>query len=274
MAKKIQRLLFHGGPAREIRRAVRSMTDDGAARAWEALEFLKPERFNAVMDKDSAPAAVLGAFMHAAVHGIFLDELGPEGSVPWESFQDASMCSYSAQQDPILGREDSPFWNDINTKENEGKWRILAEALDRAILLCEDRMGSNRQAWKWGRLHTYRWAHDFTKKIPFFHGYLNRGPYPASGDGHTLDVATPSWGDSFDVYLIPAMRLIVDFGLEEPARLVCTPGQSGNPSSDHYDDMLPYWLNGKNYPLPFGKEAVEKQYHDVLIMRPKTPPVP
>ena len=181
---------------------------------------------------------------------------------------------YSAQQDHILGREESPFWDNIKTKQKETKWGVLAEALNKAILMCEDRMGSSRDRWKWGSLHTYLWKHDFTKQLPVFHGYFNRGPYPASGDSFTLDVAEHPLGGNFNVVLIPAMRMVVDFGLKEPAMLIGVPGQSGNPSSDHYDDMLGYWLNGKNHPLPFGTEAVTAQYKDVLVLKPETPPTP
>ncbi len=269
MAKKIQDLLFRGESAKKLRAAIGTLGEERAGNVREALEFLKPERFNVVMEEDSAPAAVMGAFMHTATRCVFLDELGPEGSIAWESFQDASEISYSALQDHLLGREDSPFWDNVRTKRKETKWMVMAEALSDAIVLCEDRMGSARRKWQWGKLHTYHWEHDFTKKIPLFHGFFNRGPYPAGGDGHTVNVATPAWGSDFNVTIIPAMRLVVDFGLKEPARLICTHGQSGNPSSGHYDDMLPYWLSGKNHPLPFGRKAVKAQYEDVLVMKPE-----
>jgi acyl-homoserine-lactone acylase len=104
--------------------------------------------------------------------------------------------------------------------------------------------------------------------LPVLHGYFNRGPYPAGGDGHTVNVSLYEWGSNFDVIEIPAMRLVVDFGLLEPAKLIVPHGQSGNPSSPHYDDMLPYWLSGKNHPLPMGAGAVKAQYRDVLVLKP------
>ncbi|MBN2161033.1 MAG: penicillin acylase family protein [Spirochaetes bacterium] len=269
MAKKAQDLLFRGESAKLIADAVNRLGEEPRENAREALEFLKPQKFNAVMDIASTPAAVMGAFMHAAVREIFLDELGPEGSLAWESFQDAAMMSYSAQQDHILGREDSPFWDNVATKEKETRWQILAESLSKAVMLCEERMGNNRKKWEWGRLHTYTWKHDVTRTLPLFHGYFNRGPYPAGGDGHTVNVATNSCGSDFDVEEIPAMRMVVDFGLSEPAFLIVPHGQSGNPASKHYDDMLDYWLNGRNHPLPFGKQAVEAQYADVLLLLPE-----
>ena len=269
-AKKVQDMLFRGDSARKLKDVLTAWNDERSDRAMEALKFLEPRKFNAVMDKDSASAAVMGAFIYSAAREAFLDELGPEDGIVWLSFEFESLMGYSAQQDHILGREESPFWDNIKTKQKETKWSALAEALNKAVLLCEDRMGSSRGRWKWGSLHTYLWMHDFTKQIPVFHGYFNRGPYPASGDSFTLDVAAHPLGGSFNVVLIPAMRMVVDFGLKEPAMLTGVPGQSGNPSSDHYDDMLDYWLNGRNHPLPFGKDAVEKQYKDVLVLKPKT----
>jgi acyl-homoserine-lactone acylase len=268
MAKKVQDMLFTGDTARKLGASIKAMDPERAGYAREALEFLKPERFNAVMAPESASAAVLGAFMHTSVRDIFLDELGPEGSIQWESFLDAAVMSYSAQQDHILGKEDSPYWDIVKTPKKEGKWDIIAAALADAVILCEDRLGGGRGDWEWGSLHTYHWRHDFTKVLPVLHGYFNRGPYPAGGDGHTVNVSLYEWGSSFDVIEIPAMRLVVDFGLIEPAKLIVPHGQSGNPSSPHYDDMLPYWLSGKNHPLPMGAGAVKAQYRDVLVLKP------
>jgi len=269
MAKKVQDMLFRGESARKLKDVLAAWNDDRSDRAIQALKFLDPRKFNAVMDKDSPSAAVMGAFIYCATREAFMDELGPDDSIPWLSLEFESLMGYSAQQDHILGREDSPFWDNIKTKEKETKWMVLAEALNKALLLCEDKMGGTRERWRWGSLHTYLWAHDFTKQLPVLHGYFNRGPYPASGDSFTLDVAQHPLGGNFNVVLIPAMRLIVDFGLQEPAVLIGVPGQSGNPSSVHYGDMLDYWLKGRNHPLPFGKEAVEKQYGDVLTLKPE-----
>ncbi|MBN2079139.1 MAG: penicillin acylase family protein [Spirochaetes bacterium] len=269
MAAKTQYLLFRGEPGKKIAGAIAAFPKMRADDAREVLEFLKPDRFNAVMERDSASAAVFGAFIHSVTRRIFLDELGPEGSVSWEAFSDVSMMSYSAIQDHILGREDSPFWDDIGTPARETKWQIIAGALHDAIVLCEEKMGNRRRTWKWGRLLTYHWKHDFAKGLPFLRGYFNRGPFPAGGDSHTVNVATPSWGNDFSVHVIPAMRLVVDFGLPEPAMLVLPHGQSGNPSSPHYDDMLELWLEGETHPLPFGMNAAEKQYGDVLVLKPK-----
>lgn len=268
-AKKIQDMLCLGDPARNIRNVIMGWDGRRRGRALEALNRLDPKKFNAVMDRDSANAAVMGAFIHCASRETFLDELGPDSGMLWEALKFESFAGYSPQQDHILGRENSPFWDNVTTGRKETKWDIIAESLQKSILLCEERMGYAREQWRWGRLHAYMWTHDFTKQLPVFHGYFNRGPYPASGDGNTVNVTSFMVGENFDVSLIPAMRLVVDFGLAEPAMLVGVPGQSGNPSSGHYDTMLDYWLNGRNHPLPFGADAVKAQYRDALVLEPK-----
>jgi acyl-homoserine-lactone acylase len=76
-------------------------------------------------------------------------------------------------------------------------------------------------------------------------------------------------GDDYDVWLVPAMRMVVDFGLEEPLFLTICGGQSGNPASRHYDDGIPVWLNGEARPMPFHEENIMRQYSRALTLTPK-----
>jgi len=197
MARKIQKLLFDPSIQGEIDAATAKWTPARKERVARVLELVSPSKFNCVMDKDSAGAAAMGAFMHEFTRTTFLDEVGPEGSLLWEAFVDVNMMSYPAPEDHLLVRKDSPFFDDVKTPERETRADMIARALDGAGALCADRMGSDPKSWKWGSIHTYHWKHDFTKKTRFFHGYFNRGPFPASGDVHTLDVTTFAWGQDF-----------------------------------------------------------------------------
>ncbi len=91
-------------------------------------------------------------------------------------------------------------------------------------------------------------------------GYLDRGPYPAGGDHTTLDVSAYGWGQDFDTWLIPAMRLIVDFGQSEPMIGVNSSGQSGNPASPHYADGIDAWLKGRYVSFPFQPQNLDRVY--------------
>ena len=97
-------------------------------------------------------------------------------------------------------------------------------------------------------------------------GYTDRGPYPAGGGFNTLNVAGYHKGYDFDAWMIPAMRMVVDFGRNEPLFLVNSGGQSGNPASAHYDDGIPVWLEGGNRQMSYRPENLKKQYDRVFTL--------
>ncbi|MBN2321946.1 MAG: penicillin acylase family protein [Acidobacteria bacterium] len=270
MAEKVQALLFSEPLHGSLTARINGWRDKKEkSRALEALQYLGPDRFDAVMAPESAGAAVMGAFMHTVTRSTFLDELGGDESLCWEAFLDANMMSYPAPEDHLLFRPESPFWDNTATREPESREDIIAEALEKAVRLLEKEIGRDREKWQWGKIHTYRWQHEFTKETIFFHSYFNRGPYPAGGDAHSVNVSGFAWGENFDAVVIPAMRMIVDFSLQEPMSVVTVPGQSGNPSSSHYSDMIPLFLNRKGRPMPFRQENIEDQYRNVFRIVPK-----
>lgn len=272
MAVKTQRLLFEGDLAASVVEIINRWQDrDASARAEMALEMLRPDRFDCVMDADSASAAVMGAFHHSFSRNVFLDELGPEDSLEWEIFQKNNIDSYNAPEDHLLVRAESPFFDDVTTEAVETKADVIARSLADAYDLCRERMGKNPGEWTWGRVHTYHWRNIVTTVAPILGRIFNRGPFPAGGDLQTLNVAGYQWGDNFDVIFIPAMRMVVDFGLADPAFLITHGGQSGDPASPHYEDMIDPWLNVENNPLPFADKNIDLQYHEVLVLQPEDP---
>jgi acyl-homoserine-lactone acylase len=147
--------------------------------------------------------------------------------------------------------------------------------------LLERTLGSDTKTWTWGALHTYTWETDTSKLAPHMGWikrlglkalwpYLNRGPFPAPGDLFTLNVSAYTMGQDFDTWLIPSMRMVVDFSREEPMQCINSSGQSDNPSSPHYDDGIQAWLTGAYIPFPFQDEAVTSQYTDVLVLQPSS----
>src|SRR3546814_3863674 len=56
------------------------------------------------------------------------------------------------------------------------------------------------------------------------------------------------------------MRIIVDFGRDEPMIGLNSSGQSGNPASPHYADGIEAWLKGQYMSFPFKSENLDKVY--------------
>lgn len=53
-----------------------------------------------------------------------------------------------------------------------------------------------------------------------------------------------------------SVRLIMDVGNWDASVAVNTPGQSGDPSSEHYADLTALWAAGKYFPLLYHADAV------------------
>jgi len=188
--------------------------------------------------------------------------------------------SYNATCDHLTVRGDeSPFWDDIRTPKKETKSEIIAKSLADAVLYLEKNLGPSPDQWSWGKLHTYTWETDTSQLSRHFSvieraalkrmwKYFNRGPYPAPGDFSTLNVSAYMMGKDFDTWLIPSMRMIVDFSREEPMLAVNSSGQSDNPSSPHYDDGITAWREGKYLPFPFQEAAIQARYTDVMRLVP------
>ncbi|MEB0075448.1 hypothetical protein QN369_26005, partial [Pseudomonas sp. CCI1.4] len=65
--------------------------------------------------------------------------------------------SYSAVADHLLGREVSPFWEDIRTPQKYDKPAILARSLAGAISSGDRLIGNDHMASQWVKLIQYLW---------------------------------------------------------------------------------------------------------------------
>ncbi|WP_217474573.1 penicillin acylase family protein [Stutzerimonas stutzeri] len=280
-AAKLQAMLEAPGMAEPLRAAIDALAEPQRGRAREALSRLL--KFDGKLSADSTDAALYEAFLMESARQTFLDELGPDNSAAWRALVETANTSYSAQADHLLGRDDSPFWDDLNTPQQEDKPAILARALAMAVGRLEAALGTDRNAWRWGKLHTYTWQTGSTQLAPYLpasqragikaiSNYLDRGPYPAGGDHSTLNVSAYRWGDDFDTWLIPAMRIIVDFGRDEPMIGLNSSGQSGNPASPHYADGIEAWMKGSYMSFPFQSQNLDKVYGSQrLLLTPARP---
>jgi penicillin amidase len=80
----------------------------------------------------------------------------------------------------------------------------------------------------------------------------------AAGPGFTA-----SHGASF--------REILDPGDWDRSVGTNVPGQSGQPGSPHYGDLLPLWAEGRYFPYLFSRGRIEKEATDRLVLEPMEP---
>ena len=255
-APKLKAMLTAPGMAQPLKQAIAALPAADQSKAREALSRLLA--FDGKLNATSADAALYELFLQASTQVTFLDALGPENSASWKAFISNGNLSYSAQADHLLSREDSPFWSDARNGQQRDKPAVLARSLVAAVDAGERLMGSDHKAWQWGTLHHYVWRNA--------QGQTVRGPIAAGGDHTTLNMAAYRLGDSnFDTTLIPAMRMIVDFGQPEPMMAQNSSGQSSNPASPHYADGIDPWLKGQYVSLPMQPQHFDKVYGNTRL---------
>ncbi|UVL90429.1 penicillin acylase family protein [Pseudomonas sichuanensis] len=255
LADKLKQMFDAPGMALPLKQAIDALPAAQRDKARDALARLKA--FDGRLSPVSADAALYELFLQEVTRQTFLDDLGPESSPAWQAFVGNAQLSYSAQADHLLGREDSPFWDDRGTPQKEDKPAILARSLAAAIDTGNAQLGADRRAWQWGKLHQYRWP------APNYRGLgdsLSHSPMAAGGDFSTLALTPYAWGSNFDTRLPASARMIVDFGQAEPLQLLTSSGQSGNPASRHYSDGLDAWFKGRFMSLPLQPQNFGRAY--------------
>ena len=224
------------------------------------------EDFSGQMDRSEPAAALMGLlYQHFARLTFFDDPIFQEDEMRAAFF--AAQGGYGAAVDHLLVRQTSPFFDDVSTADRvEDKTDVLRAALLAAYGECLERWGTSASRYDWAALHPYEYKHTFGRSLLSL--LFNRGPYGGGGDRHTINAGGFNWGQDFRMTFVPAMRLVVDFSQPDPATLTIPAGQSGNPFSPHYDDMIPLFLSGRSHGLPFSNAAINQQYDRVLVLSP------
>ena len=250
-ADKLKKMFEAPGMAQPLKQAIDALPEAERAKAREALSRLMA--FDGKLSPTSADAALYELFLQESMKQIFLDKLGPENGPVWQAFIANGRLSYSAQADHLLGREDSPYWDDVKTPQKEDKPAILARSLAAAITAGESQLGADHKAWQWGKLHLLEWKSASGQSL--------RGPIQVGGDHTTLNTTAYLWGGSnFETILAPAVRMIVDFGQPEPLMGQQSPGQSGNPASPYYANGIDGWLKAQYVSFPMQPQNLDKAY--------------
>ena len=127
--------------------------------------------------------------------------------------------------------------------------RMSEEALASAVAWLRENQGTDRSQWRWGRI----------QRSEFPHTLVAAWDLPAverNGGGGTI-AAT---GATF--------REIIDFSELDNSRVTSTPGQSMQPGSPFYGNLLPLWGNEEYFPLLYTRPRVEAETTHRLTLQP------
>ncbi len=148
-----------------------------------------------------------------------------------------------------------------------GRDALLLQTLQAAEQKLAAKLGPDPKNWVWGQLHRVNFFHPLGGVVPAADALFDRGPVPRPGNGDTVN-ATYFGGGSFDQLAGASYREIFDLSDWDNAVGVNVPGQSGQPGSPHYDDLLPLWTRGQYFPLRYTRGSVDRETTDVLELKP------
>ena len=126
----------------------------------------------------------------------------------------------------------------------------VERALARAIEELSSSQGPDESDWRWGRIHRSDFAHPLVSEF-------DAPSVERDGGAGTVN-ATGA------VY-----RLVTDFSDLDRSLAIIAPGQSGQPGSPYYDNLLEMWVKGEMFELPYTREAVEKATAHRLVLKPR-----
>jgi len=122
-------------------------------------------------------------------------------------------------------------------------------SLTRAIAELSRTQGPDWNGWRWGRMHTRAFAHPFV--APFDLPTVER---PGGAGAVAADGAS--------------YREILDVADWDRSIVTNVPGQSGQPESPYYGNLLPLWAEDKYFPLVYSRARVDQEKAQVLKLVP------
>ena len=102
---------------------------------------------------------------------------------------------------------------------------------------------------------------------PAYEKALNLGPVGRPGDAFTPN--NTRHDENFRQLHGATYRHIFDLADWDRGLATSSPGQSGQPGSPHYGDLLPLWAEGQYFPLAFSRSKVEELTRHKLLLKPR-----
>lgn len=220
--------------AQNILPAILVMVDKSKLNATqkEALHFVAS--WNKYYDAKSIAASVFDLWTKRLQFNIWDDEF-TVANIPMR------YPSRDRSVQLILHEPNSRWIDNINTAKKETLADLVNEAFKYSCDSLERKYGPIGKSWEWANLKHTTIQH--LAKIPGFGSKV----LLTGGGKMTINALNESNG--------PSWRMVVELGKTPKGHGVFPGGQSGNPGSPFYDDMIDKWASGKLYHLYFMQSA-------------------
>jgi penicillin amidase len=141
---------------------------------------------------------------------------------------------------------------------------LLANSLCSAFAETTARFGDDTMQWRWGDLHRVRFSHPLSN-TGFRSQLLDIGQLECGGDEDTVNCTR---GAGYACETAASHRQILDLSDWDQSLFINIPGQSGNPLSSHYRDLVDLWRKKEYAPLLYSRRAIEENTIHRLTLLP------
>ena len=248
--------LQHDEVSRPARDLVRLLNEAKGA-APDLLTWVKRlAAWDGTVGRDSA-AAALYEIWKSKLPAAILKSHVPEKLLPF--------LDLGAESTVELLRHPPRRW--FGEDPRAGRDAVMLKSLAEAVVEAKEKLGPDPATWRWGVLHTLTLRHALAsgpeRRALFGLPVVERG-----GDGDTVNVGV---GPGFEVAHGASFREILDVADWDRSVATSVPGQSGQPASPHYGDLLSLWGEGRYFPLLFSREKIEASAKERLVLEPLAP---
>ncbi len=210
-----------------------------------ALDSLRP--WDYVMRSDQPAPLIYEAWLGALVPRVLTRRLGAAAKTPGVWMGTEMLIT-------VLSHPDSLFGPHPGTARDS----ILLGALAQAVGDLGKTQGEDPATWRWGKVHLAYFKHPLAAAFDL-------APVSRGGDGNTVN-ATAGYG--YTQSAGASYRVVIDFADFDNSTATNVPGQSGQPGSEFYGNLLPLWGAGQYFPLLYSRAAVERGTSHLLWLKP------
>jgi penicillin amidase len=147
----------------------------------------------------------------------------------------------------------------LSLAREPGRAPVLVQSFEAAVAALQKRFGSDLSTWNWGAVHVAPFHHPLAKAFDL--------PDASRGGHYTAPYMTA--GPDLTQVNGASFREVLDLADWDNSVATSVPGQSGQPGSPYYGNLLPLWEKGQYFPLVFTRKAVERETAHVLWLQPR-----
>jgi penicillin amidase len=212
--------------------------------------------WNCSLDRDSAAAALFELWIPEVQRSVY-QLLAPESA--WGILEGHWAL-------PVVMRHlEHPDEPTFGPSPEAARDRLLLTTLRTAVDKLGALEGSDPAQWSWGKIHVVHFRHPLDRLRDA--AFMDLDPLARPGDEFTV-CATPYPGNSYEQTHGASFREVLDVGNWDGSKVINVPGESAQPGSPHYGDLLPIWTEGRYFPLLYSRPVVEKAATDRLLLEP------